>query len=144
MPKKSNLALYRQPGTMASTTTHSNAKIDEEILSFLQAEESRTTIVHCKIYTPFPTMARVWSSTYLVEENGNKIPLIKAFLISMAPDWTWFDAEQGFFHFTLLFEGLSKGCALFHVVEEINEPGGFFSDRIRRNATDVYEVELSY
>jgi hypothetical protein len=127
-----------------ATTTKPHIKIDEEILSYVQTEEQRTTIVHCRIYTPFPTLARIWNTTYLLEDNGNKVALIKAFNISMAPDWTWFETEQGFFHFTLLFEGLSKGCTLFQVVEDIAEPGGFFSDRIRRNATDVYEAELSY
>lgn len=128
---------------MASTTKH-QIRIDEEILTYLQMEEQRTTIVHCRIYTPFPTLARIWNTTYLLEDNGNKASLIKAFNISVAPDWTWFETEQGFFHFTLLFEGLSKQCKLFQVVEDIAEPGGFFSDRIRRNASDVYEAELSY
>lgn len=129
---------------MATTTSKPQLKIDEEILSYLQTEEQRTTIVHCRIYTSLPTLARIWNTTYLLEENGNKVALIKAFNISIAPDWTWFDAEKGFLHFTLLFEGLSKGCSLFQVVEEISEPGGFFSDRIQRNTTDVYDVVLSF
>lgn len=130
--------------SMASTTSNPDVKIDEEILAYLQTEEVRTTIVHCRIYTPIPTLARIWSTTYLQEDNGTKVALIKAFNISMAPDWTWFDADKGFLHFTLLFEGLSRGCTTFQVVEEITEPGGFFSDRIQRNATDVYNVELSF
>ena len=125
-------------------TSRPKIKIDEEILTYLQTEEQRTTIVHCRIYSPFPTLARIWNTTCLLEDNGNKVPLIKAFNISMAPDWTWFLPESNFFSFTLLFEGLSKECSLFQVVEEINEPGGFFSDRIQRNKTDVYQVELSY
>ena len=62
----------------------------------------------------------------------------------MAPYWTWFTPEDGFLHFTLLFEGLSKSCKLFQLVEDIAEPGGFFLNNIPRNKTDVYEVELSF
>lgn len=128
------------------TTIISKPKIhvDEEILHYLQTEEQRTTIVHCRIFSPFPTLARIWRSTYLVEENGRKVSLIKAFNIAMAPDWTWFVSENGVVCFTLLFEGLSKGCNLFHLLEDIDEPGGFYSGKIERNKTDVYVVELSF
>lgn len=129
---------------MANISTKPQVKIDEEILAYLQTEEHRTTIVHCRIYTPLPTLARIWDTTYLLEDDGYKTALIKAFNISMAPDWTWCNAAKGYLNFTLLFEGLRKSCTQFQVVEEIAEPGGFFSDRIRRNTTDVYEVELSF
>jgi hypothetical protein len=129
---------------MATTTSKPKIKIDEEILQYLQVEEDRTTIVHCRIYSPFPTLARIWKSTFLVEEEGHRVPLIKAFNISMAPDWTWFISEDGYVNFTLLFEGLSKGCQFFQLVEDINEPGGFYSGKIERNKTDVYQVDLAF
>lgn len=69
---------------MSVITVIPRIKIDEEILWYLQTEEKRTTIVHCRIHSPFPTLARIWSTTYLLEESGNKISLIKAFNISMA------------------------------------------------------------
>jgi hypothetical protein len=100
--------------------------------------------VHCRIFSPYPTLARIWKSTYLIEENGRKVSLIKAFNISMAPDWTWFITENGFICFTLLFEGLSNGCNLFYLLEDISEPGGFFTGKIERNKTDIYQVELSF
>lgn len=128
---------------MATITSKPVVKIDEEIRQFLQTEEQRTTIVHCRIFSPFPTLARIWQSTYLVEENGAKVPLVKAFNISIAPDWTWFITEDGFVCFTLLFEGLSRACSLFYLLEDINEPGGFYSGKIERNKTDVYVAELS-
>lgn len=127
-----------------ATTNKPLINIDQEILVFLQTEEQRTTIVHCRLFSPFPTLARIWNNTYLAEEGGRKVSLIKAFNISMAPDWTWFFAREGFLTFTLLFEGLSKGCTHFHLVEDITEPGGFFSEKIKRNRTDVYEIELAY
>jgi hypothetical protein len=129
---------------MATTISKPKIKIDEEVLQFLQTEEQRTTIVHCRIYSPYPTLARIWQTTYLVEEDGRKVPLLKAFNISMAPDWTWFISEDGYVCFTLLFEGLSRGCHLFRLLEDIDEPGGFFSGKIERNKTDVYVIELSF
>lgn len=127
-----------------TTISKPKVEIDCELLTFLETEEQRTTVVHCKIYTPFPTLARIWDTTYLLEDSGNKVLLIKAFNISVAPNWTWFIPENEFFYFTLLFEGLSRTCATFSLVEDIREPGGFFSDRILRNKSDVYLVELSY
>ncbi len=135
---------HQQLSPMATIISKPKIKIDAEVLQFLQTEEQRTTIVHCRIYSPFPTLARIWRSTYLVEESGRKVELIKAFNISVAPDWTWFISEDGFVCFTLLFEGLSKGCSLFHLLEDINEPGGFYSGNIERNKTDVYVVGLSF
>jgi hypothetical protein len=127
-------------------TTHSNTavKIDEEILTYVQTEEERTTIVHCQLHSPYPTLARIWNSTFLLEEDGRRVPLVKAFNIAMAPEWTWFVSTDGFVNFTLLFEGLSKGCKIFHLMEIIDEPGGFYSGKIWRNETDVYKVELSF
>lgn len=132
------------PNNMATVITKPKTKVDEEILLFLQPEEKRTTIVHCRIYTPFPTLARIWKTTYLLEKDGSKAQLMKAFNISLAPAWTWFDAKEGFLFFTLLFEGLSKECSSFQLIEEISEPGGFRSNEIQRNAIDVYETKLFY
>ena len=129
---------------MATISGKPAVKIDEEIRTYLQTEEERTTIVHCRLQSPFPTLARIWNTTFLLEEDGRKVPLVKAFRISMAPDWTWFVTEDGYISFTLLFEGRSKGCHLFQLMEIIEEPGGFYSDKIRRNKTDVYEVELAF
>jgi hypothetical protein len=129
---------------MATIISKPTIKIDKEVLQFLQTEEQRTTIVHCRLHSPYPTLARVWPSTYLIEESGRKVKLIKAFNIAMAPDWTWFISEDGFVCFTLLFEGLTKDCTLFHLIEDIDEAGGFYSGKIERNKSDVYVVELSF
>lgn len=129
---------------MPTITSKPNVKVDESILRYMQTEEQRTTIVHCKIYSPFPTLARIWKSTFLVEDGGRKVPLLKAFNIAMAPNWSLFNAEDSFVNFTLLFEGLSKGCSRFQLLEDIAEDGGFFSEDIKRNGTDVYTVNLQF
>ena len=117
-------------------------EIADEVKAFVQTEEARTTIVHCRIFSPLPTLARIWKTVYLVEDDGHKVKLIKAFNISIAPNWTLFIVENSYIHFTLLFEGLSKSCASFYVYEDIPEPGSFYSKTIFRNKTDVYDVEL--
>src|SRR5689334_20987752 len=129
---------------MSMTISKPKIQIDEEVLTFLTTEEKRAAIVHCRISSPFPTLARIWNTTYLLEEKGNRCSLIKAFNIAMAPQWTRLDSKNGFLSFTLLFEGLSKGCSSFQLVEEIKEPGGFFSNKIKRNSTDVYKAVLFY
>lgn len=129
---------------MSTIINKPTVKIDEEILQYLQTEETRTTIVHCRIYSPFPTLARIWPTTYLIEESGRKVRLIKAFHIAISPDWTCFFPEDGFVCFTLLFEGLSNACSLFYLLEDISEPGGFYSGKIERNRSDVYVAELSF
>ena len=103
----------------------------------LQSEE-RQTIIHC---TYNPQMAvRVWPSTYLIEkENGKKVKLLTAFNISFAPEWTF--ATNGN-KFTLIFGGLSKGCTQFDLMEIIPLPDPFVVRNIRRNKTDVYNVQV--
>lgn len=104
----------------------------------LDAKE-RQTIVHCT-YNP-EAAVRVWPSTFLVEkETGRRARLITAYNISFAPEWTF--ATNGN-RFTLIFEGLSKGCASFDLVEDIPLPDPFIVKDIPRNKTDVYNVKIS-
>ena len=100
-------------------------------------EEERQTIVHC---TAGDTYAyRVWPSTYLIEKgSGKRAKLITAYNISFAPQWT-LNSGKGF---TLIFEGLSRECTVFDLVEIIPQEGGFEVRDIARNNSDVYNVEL--
>lgn len=122
-------------------------KADPEI--FIETEEKkatqtleskeRQTIVHC---TYNPAMAvRVWPSTFLIEKgSGRRVKLIAAFNIAFAPDWTYGSDNN---QFTLVFGGLSKGCAAFDLVEDIPMPDPFVVKDIPRNNTDVYNVNIS-
>ena len=102
-------------------------------------EEERQTIVHC---TYQPEMAvRIWPSTFLIEkESGRKVKLITAFNITFAPEWTF--ALNGNNKFTLIFEGLSKGCTMFDLMEIIPLPDPFVVRNIARNKSDVYQVQV--
>lgn len=108
----------------------------EELLEVktLQSEE-RQTIVHCACGDDYAY--RIWPSTYLIEHGtGKRAKLITAYNISFAPQWTLNDGRG----FTLIFEGLSKGCAAFDLQEIIPQEGGFEVKNIQRNQSDVYNV----
>ncbi len=103
-----------------------------------QASLERQTIVHCT-YNP-EAAVRVWPNTFLVEkESGRRAKLITAYNISFAPEWTFGNTNNCF---TLIFEGLSKGCSVFDLVEDIPLPDPFVVKDIARNKTDVYNVNL--
>lgn len=102
----------------------------------LESEE-RQTIVHCSCGEDYAF--RIWPSTFLIEHGtGKRAKLITAFNISFAPQWTLNDGKG----FTLIFEGLSKGCTSFDLKEIIPQDGGFEILNIQRNNMDVYQVRF--
>ena len=104
----------------------------------LESEE-RQTIVHCKCYGEGTDAYRIWPSTYLIEHGSDRrARLITAFNISFAPQWTLNDGRG----FTLVFEGLSKTCKSFDLIEMIPQAGGFEVFNIQRNEMDVYHVTV--
>ena len=58
------------------------------------------------------------------------------------PEWTLCVTNNNRVSFTLVFEGLSKSCTDFYLIEDIPEPGGFYSDPIKRNESDVYVTDV--
>lgn len=115
-------------------------EIKEEIKTLEETE--RQTIVHCKQFLNAGDGVRIWRSTFLIEHPGGvKRKLIHAENISMHPTWTIAN-NPGDYNFTLFFEGLSKGCTSFDLIEEIPQPGGFVVKGISRNQQDVYRVTL--
>jgi hypothetical protein len=109
-----------------------------EEVKVLESEE-RQTIVHCSCSSRGDEAYRIWPSTYLVEHGSDRrAKLITAFNISFAPQWTLNDGRG----FTLIFEGLSKGCKSFDLIEMIPQAGGFEVFNIPRNKTDVYRVKF--
>ena len=116
---------------MAETATEELTEVKT-----LQSEE-RQTIVHCSCGEDYAY--RVWPSTFLIEHGtGKRASLITAFNISFAPQWTLNDGKG----FTLIFEGLSRECAVFDLKEIIPQEGGFEVLGIARNKTDVYHVNF--
>ncbi len=102
------------------------------------ASEERQTIVHCQCEGD-DVAFRIWPATFLIEHGtGKRAKLITAFNISFAPEWTLNDGRG----FTLIFEGLSKGCTSFDLKELIPEDNGFEVLNITRNREDVYRVSF--
>lgn len=95
----------------------------------------RVAIVHCTL--SHWNLIRIWPSTFLVQEDGTRRKLLQAFNITAYPDWKLVLPGH---RFTLIFEGLDKGCAGFSLLEDIPEPGGFHIEGIARNNADVYWV----
>ncbi|MCE3259491.1 MAG: hypothetical protein K0S12_1132 [Bacteroidetes bacterium] len=117
-------------------------EVETEVITEVKTLESeeRQTIVHCRCTGNDDYAYRIWPSTFLIErESGRKAKLITAFNISFAPEWTLNDGKG----FTLIFEGLSKGCSVFDLKEIIPQEGGFEVNGIVRNDTDVYQVTIS-
>src|SRR4051812_48230636 len=103
----------------------------EVAMETLVAEEGQV-IVHC--ICGQDAYYRIWHSTFLIEHGtGKKSKLITAFNVSFYPYWT---AKTKGKTFTLVFEGLSKACAIFDLKEVIPEEGGFYVKNIVRNSTD--------
>ena len=117
-------------------------EIDEAIQELVAQQTEECTIVHCRYFTNEPTGVRIWPSTYLVEEGGRRCKLIKNFNISIMPEWTFHIIENEFIRFTLVFEALSRECSHFHLLEDIPQPFGFYSDKVLKNTTGVYTVEV--
>ena len=122
--------------------TKPQVEIDQALKELLQVQEDRVTIVHCRYYFSQPHHARIWPTTYLIEEDGSRRKLLHAFNISLAPNWTLYFLFDDYVRFTLVFEGLSKGCNEFSLQEAITEPGAFYSDILKRNNSDVYKAEV--
>ncbi len=127
---------------MSVTIAKPQIEIDAAVKELIQHEVERCTIVHCRLFTTLPTSVRIWPNTILIEDTGKRVQLIKAFNISLAPDWTHHFVFDDFVRFTLVFEGLSRICKKFHLLEDITEPMAFYSKEILRNSDDVYFTEV--
>jgi hypothetical protein len=109
----------------------------------LQVEEESQVIIHVH-FMAFPgALIRIWKTTFLIPEapSGEKVPLVHAENITLAPVWTHLDG-YGVFTFTLIFKGLPGDCRIFDLSEEIEESGAFYFSAIPRNETDVYHLWL--
>ncbi len=127
---------------IVSPDTLVSEEIKQSLLANTDLEGQVTIHVEYEVKQPGEAL-RIWPTTYLVtQEGGDKCKLITFEKISLAPFWTilW---KKGTFRFTLVFSPLPKSCKLFHLWEDIDQPGGFLIRNIKRNQTDVYEVLLA-
>ncbi|RYY87988.1 MAG: hypothetical protein EOO15_10335 [Chitinophagaceae bacterium] len=122
---------------MSETLTRPTFKPDISFEVATLPDPERNTIVHVTL--PELTLARIWPTTFLVQDDGTRKGLLHAFNITQYPNWKFFFPGE---RFTLVFEGLDRNCLLFDLFEDIPEPGGFYIENIERNKSDVYHVEM--
>ena len=127
---------------MSTTIAKPEVEIDQEVKELIQHETERCVIVHCRYFVQEMSAVRIWPTTYLIPDSGPKSKLIKPFNISLMPNWTEHFVINDFIRFTLVFEGLSKKCNSFYLLEDIREPYAFYTKKITRNRTDVYFTEV--
>jgi hypothetical protein len=115
-------------------------RLKDELLS--QIQEESMVIVHCSFTAEITMNIRIWNSTFLIDHHsGNRSRLLHAENISIAP--VWMHVEGGTTaRFTLIFASLPKSCDVFDMYEDIPEEGGFHIKGIRRNKSDVYNVDV--
>ena len=117
-------------------------EIDDAVKELLNHQTEECTIVHCRYFSTEPTGVRIWPSTFLIEDGGRRCKLIKNFNISIMPEWTFHFVQNEYIRFTPVFEGLSKECNFFHLLEDIQQPYGFYSNKVLKNKSGVYTVEI--
>lgn len=122
-----------KPEVAVETRTQINAEVRED--SFVY--------VHCYFHNAWKDMLiRIWKTTFLIDRTSDiRSKLVHVENISLAPVWTQIP-DGVTYSFLLIFSGLPKSCRQFDLVEEIDQPGGFFIENISRNETDVYHIDL--
>jgi hypothetical protein len=120
--------------------------IDTDLLFSIHPELLNDSFIyiHCHLPAmPQEMLIRIWSSTYLIGKAcGGKSKIIHAENISFAPLWTLVP-ENFHYHFLLIFESLPRDCKVFDLLEDIAQDGGFFIPDIRRNESDVYQLQIN-
>lgn len=124
------------------TIAKPQVEIDDAVKQLIEHETEQCTIVHCRYFTQEPTGVRIWPDTFLVEDTGERVKLIKPFNISIMPHWTWHFVENEFIRFTLVFEAHNRNCQYFHLLEDIAQPLAFYSNNVTKNSSGVYTVEV--
>ncbi len=127
---------------MSTTIAKPEIEIDREVTELITREPERCVIVHCRFFVEEMSAIRIWPTTHLIPDSGRKSKLIKPFNIALMPDWTQHFVLNDFIRFTLVFEGLSKTCKSFYLLEDIREPYAFYTRKITRNRSDVYFTEV--
>ncbi len=121
--------------------------IDASTLEKLKnsSEEEAQTIVHCRYISKTKYInggwVNIYPTTYLV--NGEeRITLLYADNIPMAPACHQFSHPGELKWFTLIFPAIPKDWKQFNLIEECGAHTGFTVSNIRRNNQGVYEVFL--
>ena len=103
----------------------------------------KQVIVHCFLRAAKRNMPmRIGKFTYIRDQDSlHRSKIVTAYNICIYPHWKEVTGDTGA-KFTLVFSGLPKSCNSFHLFEHVPQDGGFYSETIQRNKTDVYSIEI--
>jgi hypothetical protein len=121
------------------TIEKKTVEIDPALLR--EYEEKKYTIIHCRVRSGGGPV-RIWKSTRLEDSSGGQAALLFPIGLSLYPNWSFIERPDGYSYFTLIFESLPKKKVPFLLVEDIPEPGGFYSPLLERKDSEVYHTEL--
>ncbi len=76
-------------------------------VTFATLEKSGQTTLHCK-FKSVGELLRIWESTCLIEDSGQKVKLVYAEGISLAPIWSTYKSLNGTGHFILFMERICR------------------------------------
>ena len=119
-----------------------NATIEKIRESF---QEESQTIVHCNYVSKRKYVnggwVNIYPTTYLVHHN-EKLKLLHAENIPMAPEMHVFKRVGELKHFTLIFPSIPKDWETFSLIEKSDGQSGFIVSNIKRNNSGIYEIAL--
>ena len=110
--------------------------IANELATESLAQEKSQVIIHLSYNIGLKV--RIWPSTFLIcQQTGFRAKLLHVYNVARYPEWSYLPAHHTF---SLLFEGLPKGCSSFDILEDIPESNELYIGNIARNTTDVYTI----
>ena len=120
-----------------------DVEIDATAKLATEVETQAQVIVHCHFLATSPGDGyRIWPTTFLTcQHSGYRSKLLHAEGVCYYPNWQ-LAQKAGWHSFTLVFESLPRTCTVFDLTEEIPESGAFKALGIKRNKSDVYNVEF--
>jgi len=79
------------------TTTTPAVEVAETIIASAQEQHhlEKQTVLHCRLFTIFPTSLRIHPGTVLIDKNEKKSKLLTAHQIAVAPQWSNGCFEKG-------------------------------------------------
>ena len=110
-------------------------------------EEAGYTLIHCtyvaKAIYVNGGWINIWPSTWLEPDaSGDRLLLLHALEIPLAPARHYFKAAGQVKRFTLVFPQLPESWDYFTLKEQTDTGLGFVVSNIRRNSWGVYHVTL--
>lgn len=117
--------------------------VHSDILVNYQKEEF--TLLHCSYWSP-PIYVKggwvqIWETAYLVNmATQEKLPLLNAIGIPIAPQKHWFKKIGEHFRFTLVFDKIPSLWQIFDLKEPVGN--GFSVSNIARNNSGIYRVTI--